>query len=84
MAPPVPPYPYHYSRRNTREPPNPRPQIPTNITHAFPPTTTLTQNTWAILMRGRLRPLADSLVDWLRHSPNQFWLQVEDAMERAL
>jgi hypothetical protein len=35
-------------------------------------------------MRGRLRPLGDSLVNWLRHCPNQFWLQVEDAMERAL
>ncbi|GMY10189.1 hypothetical protein FCV25MIE_05428 [Fagus crenata] len=84
MAPPVPPCPYHYSRRNTRDSPNLRSQIPTNNTHASPPTTTLSQNTWAILMRGRLRPLGDSLVNWLRHYPNQFWLQVEDAMERAL
>ena len=84
MAPPIPPYPRHYSRRNPRIPPPPRPQTQTNTMQQPLPDPTLFQNTWAILMRGRLRPIGDSLVNWLRHCPNQFWIQVEDAMERAL
>jgi exonuclease III len=46
--------------------------------------TTPFQNSWALLMRGRMRPIGDALVSWLQQCPNMFWRSVEDAMEHSL
>jgi hypothetical protein len=85
----APPGSHQSTRRNLRSQ-NPRrtltpPQLPPQpILPFIPPNVTQHQNIWALLKEGVLCPIGNKLVRWLQQCPNHFWIQVEEALERAL
>ena len=43
-----------------------------------------TQDSWALLYHGRLRPLGNLLLQWIQACPNNFWYHIEEEMARTL
>lgn len=43
-----------------------------------------TQDSWALLYHGRLRPLGNLLLQWIQACPNNFWYHIEEEMAHTL
>uniref|UniRef100_A0A2N9EFE1 Reverse transcriptase domain-containing protein n=1 Tax=Fagus sylvatica TaxID=28930 RepID=A0A2N9EFE1_FAGSY len=74
----------YYNRTNPKkqtnhQTPQTQPILPFLLPHAAPHL-----NNWALLRGGALRPIGNNLVRWLQSCPNHFWIQIEEALERAL